>query len=281
MSSAPDRTKSLDIGDCPQARAALEQLNRAMAQCLSQGSAQPVSLVKLDADAKRLIAEVLGEGEIQAEIDADRHHPDAVVQETQFPGIWHLRFFDANAFLLDEQLAVGDCPRPIRERPFASAPARIDWPRDFSDAAMNAAAVLAELDAHLGFHAWDPGAAQSSATLGAQGEDSARPTGRVAEFPPHRFNLSMTPQTEEDLGLLERCLGRGPARIVNIGYGRCQIEATAVRPIWRVRHFNDAGRLILDALEISPVPSAVLATTEDLLDSQARLGKILTEIHSS
>ncbi|WPL19174.1 hypothetical protein Thiowin_04281 [Thiorhodovibrio winogradskyi] len=269
MSTAPKTQPALDIADCPPAIDVLEQLRVGLARSIAGRRAQPLSIASLSADAHALVIEALGDGEIRAELDATEAHPRALLTETSLTGVWRWRLFDPAGGLLADVLEPGDCPTPMYERPFQAARNRIDWPRDSSEDSMDAVAVLAELDTYLDL--------QPDSDAGIQA-NTRRLDINGAKDLSHSVNLSMLPQNPAAMALIERCLGQGPARMINLGYGRCQIEATSVRPIWRLRHFNSSGRLLLDSIEISPIPSVVLATTQDLTDSHERLGQLLAAI---
>ncbi|WPL14342.1 MULTISPECIES: hydrogenase expression/formation C-terminal domain-containing protein [Thiorhodovibrio] len=261
---------ALDITDCPAAIEVLEQLRTGVAHSIAGRRAEPISIATLDAPTHALVIEALGEGEIRAEFDACDQHPKAILSETGITGVWRWQLIDPAGESIADALEPGDCPLLMRERPFQTARGRINWPRDYSEDTMDAVAVLAELETHLDLHPEIDAAARAKAS----GLDIDSTVNGAA----HRINLSMLPQNPAAMDLINRCLGSGPARMVNSGYGRCQIEATAVRPIWRLRHFNNTGKLLLDSVEICPVPTAVLATKEDLSDSHDRLDKLLTTI---
>ncbi len=92
---------------------------------------------------------------------------------------------------------------------------------------------------------------------------------------PHVVNLTLLPQTPQDLAYLEASLGQGPVTVLSRGYGNCRVRATALRNLWWVQHFNSDDRMILNTLEVVDVPAAVLAAPEDLADSAQRLAEIL------
>ena len=62
------------------------------------------------------------------------------------------------------------------------------------------------------------------------------------------------------------------------GYGTCRVDATGLLNCWRVRHFNSEDRLILDSIEVTDAPVAVLAAQEDLEDNALRLAQILVAL---
>jgi len=88
-------------------------------------------------------------------------------------------------------------------------------------------------------------------------------------------NLTLLPQTEADLAWLGARLGRGPVSVLSRGYGNCRVTATALAGVWWVQYFNTDDKLILNTLEVTDVPAAVLAAQEDIDDSAVRLGEIL------
>lgn len=272
MTRNPQTPLNLDIADCPQAIEVLERVRTGLEQGIAGQSTEPLSLQSLSDDARALVLEALGEGEIRAELDAHNGHPQAILYETQLTGVWRWQLLDHAAQVLEDSLEAGDCPQLMRQRPFHAARACIGRPQDFADNLMDGVAVLAELEAHLEQH--------FDAEPEGQRETTVRNTSATSPAAPYRLNLSMMPQSPAALELIDQRLGRGPARMTNSGYGSCQIEATSVRCIWRLKHFDDSGRLLLDSLEICLVPTAVLATAEDLADSHARLGELLATIDS-
>jgi hydrogenase-1 operon protein HyaF len=270
MTCNPQSPLSIDLTDCPPAIQVLAQLRNGLARSISGQRAEPIFLHLLNADTQALVLEALGDGEIRAELDAHDPYPQVILSETGVTGVWHWRLFDAAGQLVEDALEAGDCPQLMHERPFQTARTRIHWPRAYSDDMMDAVALLAELEAHLDLHPEN----QSASPASTPGPDINSPDSSV----PHRVNLSMLPQNPAAMALIDHHLGRGPARLINQEYGRCEINATAVRPIWRLRHFNNAGQLLLDSVEICPVPTAVLATMEDLTDSHTRISELLAAV---
>ena len=102
---------------------------------------------------------------------------------------------------------------------------------------------------------------------------------KVAEYrpghPPHVINLTLLPQTEEDIAFLIERLGEGPLTILSRGYGNCRITSTAVDHVWWVQYFNSQDRNILNTLEIGDVPTVAAAAPEDIGDSAQRLDEIM------
>ncbi|MFO1220668.1 MAG: hydrogenase expression/formation protein [Burkholderiaceae bacterium] len=211
----------------------------------------PIDLRELPAADRALVNQVLGEGEVAAQLAA----PQAMqAQESVFAGIWRVLAFDG-AVPLADTLEVGPFPQGIalaaRERAQAMPP----LPAPLPAGAMNAPAVLEELRSRAA--AWQPGT------------------------PAHVVNLSLLPVTPGDSELFEAVLGRGAAVILSRGYGNCRISSTGVRHVWRVTYFNSQDMIILDTLEVGDVPEVACAAREDLQDSAERLADVLQWVQST
>ncbi|MCU7925203.1 MAG: hydrogenase expression/formation protein [Candidatus Thiodiazotropha sp. (ex Dulcina madagascariensis)] len=89
------------------------------------------------------------------------------------------------------------------------------------------------------------------------------------------INLTLLPQTEQDLAFLIEHLGEGPLTILSRGYGNCRITSTAVDNVWWVQYFNSQDKNILNTLEIGGVPAVAAAASEDIQDSAQRLDEIM------
>ncbi|MDD5755524.1 MAG: hydrogenase expression/formation protein, partial [Methylococcales bacterium] len=102
---------------------------------------------------------------------------------------------------------------------------------------------------------------------------------QIADYSPdtltHVINLSLLPQTPEDLQFLYETLGKGTVSILSRSYGTNRITSTLTDKVWWVQYFNSDDTLILNTLEVSDVPSVACAAMEDLADSAERLGEIL------
>jgi hydrogenase-1 operon protein HyaF len=106
-------------------------------------------------------------------------------------------------------------------------------------------------------------------------EINAHIPGTPSRAEPHVINLSLLPHTEGDLAFLEEALGPGDLIILSRGYGNCRIRSTGTRHCWWVRYFNSQDTLILNSIEISPLPTVAQAAPEDLADSAERLAEIM------
>jgi hydrogenase-1 operon protein HyaF len=210
---------------------------------------QVMDLQTLDAANLRLIEDSLGEGEVSIK----RTGPESAgAQETRLAGVWRVRVTGADGVLRRDVLEVCDIPGLVRYQAFVAARDWVELPQALPDGIMNAPGIIAELNDRV------------AARLGKAAPPSA-----------HVINLTLLPQTEQDVSLLNALLGTGPVSILSRGYGNCRITATKLRDVWWVQYFNSDDRLILNTLEVTDVPAAALAAQEDIDDSALRLHEIL------
>lgn len=197
------------------------------------------ALAGMSADALLRLGEALGEGEVAITVSG---RGVTRIRETALPGLWRVREEG------HDYLEIADVPALVRAAVLhGTRPALVVG--EPPTGAMNARAVLFELSHRQA--TWKPGDAT------------------------HVTSLTLLPMNEIDLAHLEAALGRGPLVAESRGYGRCVVELSAHRHLWRVRHFNASDALVLDTVEIGDVPVALLAAAEDLEDSAARLAETL------
>lgn len=248
--------------DCPRPQAALALLDalRVLLTGYRIGALpQVLDLAHLDPAERQCVIETLGSGEVRAQVGGAE---PASISETRLAGVWRVRQQDRTGALLRDVLEVADVPGLIRFGAFDGARERLVLPEVWPEALpetrpgvasaalpagiMNAPGVLTELDAHL----------------------AARADGETAV---HIVNLGLLPLSPADLVYLREQLGAGRVWLAAGGYGRCEMRATALRPVWWVQHFNPEGQLLLDSLEVTDCPVAALAAQEDIDDSAERL----------
>jgi hydrogenase-1 operon protein HyaF len=212
---------------------------------------EPIELGHLSDADRSLVNQVLGEGEVAAQVTGN----DGIqAQESVFAGVWRVVYRDDGVVVRDT-LEVGAFPRAVAAaaracaHPIAPLPAV--WPAD----TMNAPAVLEELRERA--VAWREG-------------DAA-----------HVVNLSLLPLTPGDSELFERQLGHGRVLVLSRGYGNCRIVNTRAAGIWRVTYFNSQDMIILDTLEVGSVPEVACAARQDLEDSAERLHEVLQWVEAS
>jgi hydrogenase-1 operon protein HyaF len=200
-----------------------------------------LDLAELAAPDLELVEQTLGEGEVSVRLAGTL---GLRARETRLAGVWRVRGARGR-----DRIEVADIPRMVRAAAFAGAATHLDLSSPPPSGVMTARSVLAEIDALV--------------VGGIQGDG------------PHIVNLTLLPQSPEDLDYLDERLGTGPVTILSRGYGNCRIDATALTNCWWVRHFNVEERLILNTLEVVDVPAAALAAQEDIEDSAGRLREIL------
>ena len=243
-----------EIDDVARAQPALETLEAirlALAGWQPDGSTA-IMLDRLDAEARRLVGETLGEGEVSVLVETPAGRIE--IQEATLAGLWRVRGAarPGPAAGTRERVEIAAFPRGALLRAFPC-----EWPVDLHQAAarpgiVNAPALITEI-----VH---------------------RSRERRPGDPPHVVNLSLLPLTPEDVAALEAALGQGGVTILSRGYGNCRIEATATAGVWRVRYFNSADALILDTIEVVEVPAVACAAPEDIADSAMRLADILESV---
>lgn len=241
----PQISLDLNAANLAQAKTVLRELEHGLASY--PANSQTIDLITLDQTNCRFVDELLGEGEVSM-ICGDE--PQLRIQESVLAGVWRLQRLDDEKQIVSDALEVGIIPRQVVEIAFADASSQIttDW-TTLPDGVMNAPPLLAELNAKIAEY---------------QTGDEA-----------HIINLSLLPQTEQDLAFLEQKLGKGRVTILSRGYGNCRITSTGTRHVWWVQYFNSQDTLILNTLEVSEVPNVACASPEDIADSHQRLQEIL------
>ncbi|MFI3156766.1 MAG: hydrogenase expression/formation protein [Methylococcaceae bacterium] len=241
----PQISVDLNAPALTQAKNVLQQLQQNLAAFPSVSA--PIELTQLDVGNRRFIDELLGEGEVSV-ICSDEQ--SIRIQESVLAGVWRLQKLNAYRQIVNDALEVGIIPQQLPQSAFNGMAAQIDtgW-TELPSGVMNAPPLLAELNA------------------------------KIAEYRPgseaHSINLTLLPQTEQDLAFLAQRLGGGSVTILSRGYGNCRITATGTKYVWWVQYFNSEDTLILNTLEVSDVPSVACASAEDITDSCERLQEIL------
>ena len=216
---------------------------------------QVIDLLALDAANLRLVEDSLGEGEVS--IRCDLSQPvlqQTTAQETRLAGVWRVRVIDADGQVIRDVLEIADVPGFVRYTAFSGARSAAELPNLPPEGVMNAPGVLAELNEYVAMRLSN------------------------SEAPAHIINLTLLPQSEQDLAFLDAQLGAGNLSILSRGYGNCRITSTGLQDVWWVQFFNSDDKLILNTLEITDVPEAALAAQEDIDDSAARLREILNAL---
>ncbi len=238
----------IDIGTDTEDRRALAVTERIAGRLLRlfesyhQGQSAVCDVGDLDAEERAGLRDWLGVGDVALRLDGEPH---CRIQESCLAGLWWVGGAEAK-MPFDGYIEVGTYPEVIRRRAHANSdtptmPARADVPADL----MNAPHVWSEI-------------------LAAVGAFAATGTS-------HAINLDLLPLTAGDHAWLDQRLGEGAISAQSGGYGFCRVANTHIRHVWRVRHYNASGHLILNSLEVTDCPSAICATPEDIADSKARI----------
>lgn len=203
-----------------------------------------VDITALDAANRAFVDQVLGEGEVSA-VAGSTHQ----AQESVLAGVWRVRVTDDSGKAIADLVEVGAFPTTLCDVAFRNAQSAIDIPDSFGPNVFNTPALLPEINEHV-----------AKVSAGAEA---------------HVINLSLLPHTPEDLTALSELLGSGGVTILSRGYGNCRVTSTNTNHAWWVRYYNSQDTLILNSIEITPLPEVVCAAREDLSDSAERLKEIL------
>jgi hydrogenase-1 operon protein HyaF len=242
--SMPEVAES--IGSLAQANEVLRQLQQLLEIYEVGGPIGRINLAGLDAANRDLIDQLLGEGEVSIVSDAAQ---GIRIQEAVLAGVWRVQYLGDDGRIEKDTLEVADIPAVIREATFAGDNIQQQIvTQDYPPGVNNAIPLLSELN------------------------DSMAVSDRGGEA--HVINLTLLPQSEEDLAFLTQTLGQGPVTILSRGYGNCRVTSTATRNVWWVQYFNSQDVIILNTLEVTPVPLVVCASAEDIADSAQRLQEI-------
>jgi hydrogenase-1 operon protein HyaF len=244
--SAPDAPEPDEVLGLTQGMAVLEQL---LVQLRDYDEAlnHPIALQGLDEANRRLVDQVLGEGDVSVVVEGECK---TLIQESVLAGVWRVQCVDEFGAVLSDEIEVAAIPGVVREQGFNGSKSAIAFDNKILPAGvMNAPPLLSEINDQI------PRIKQSGGS--------------------HAINLSLLPQTEEDLAFLQERLGAGRVVILSRGYGNCRITSTNTENVWWVQYFNSQDSMILNTLEISAVPEVACAAAEDIADSAQRLNEIL------
>lgn len=239
------------LAGAPAAVAVLQAALDALIRAARGEPAAPIALTGLDATALALVNQVLGEGEVSAQVVAEGGAPGAArvrVQESVFAGVWRvLQVLDDGRVL--DAIEVGAVPAVLLEAAHDDGQGERPGPQTAPDGVFNAQPVLVELADQR--QQWQPGR------------------------PAHVVNLSLLPMTPLDIGFLDHVLGTGRVLVLSRGYGNCRITNTRVPNTWRIVYYNSQDQVILNTVEVCRVPEVACAAPEDLADSAERLTEVL------
>lgn len=245
MPRLPEPGPDTDANDVIGARDVLDAFLGHMRRWLDEGGELPaLDLVGLPAGVLRVLNETLGEGEVSAVVEAGH---EIRVQETVFSGVWRQQHIDRTRLLHDFLLAAPIPPVVAALAAERAAPLLRSLP--LPPGAMNVPALVNELQEAM---------------------DRSGP-----ETPAHVINLTLLPLSREDADHLDTLLDGGSVVVLSRGFGNCRISSTAARNVWRVQYFNNMQTLILNTIEVVPMPEVALAAREDLLETHGRLADLV------
>lgn len=200
----------------------------------------------LDDQNQALVNQVLGEGEVSALGGGGAIQ----AQESVLAGVWRVRTGNEQGEVINDIVEIADFPTTVLDHTFsnmAAAPKPV--PEVLPPGVLNSTPLVVELDDAL---------------------KEYRP-GDLA----HVINLTLLPQTDEDIAFMGSQLGYGNTTILSRGYGNCRISSTGTNNIWWVQFFNSQDVIILNTIEVTTIPGVACAAQEDLEDSAYRLGEII------
>lgn len=247
--SMPDVTES--IATLSEANEILLQIQQLLDSYQPGDSMSVINLPVLDADNNDLIDQVLGEGEVSIIFHAEKQ---IRIQESVLAGVWRVQYLGAKGDIVKDSVEVGDIPAVVREMTFTGRHInKVIEKQECQEGVSNAIPLLSELNDSI---------AVSDAAAG-----------------PYIINLTLLPQSDADLEYLAKVLGKGGVTILSRGYGNCRVMSTETYNVWWVQYFNSQDAIILNTLEVTPVPVVVCASQEDIADSAQRLQEI-REVYS-
>lgn len=241
-------------GHTPAREVLASVLDAVAARCRGEAPA-PIVLTHLPAEELALVNQVLGEGEVSAQVLARAETrnvgSDAVrvrVQESVFAGVWRVVAIDDDGALHDH-IEVGAIPTVLLQAAREDAAMPRVAPQPLPRELVNVPSLLVELA-------------------------DCRQRRRPGE-PAHVINLTLLPLSSDDIAHIDHQLGTGRVVILSRGYGNCRITNTLAADTWRVVYYNSQDKVILNTIEVSSVPEVACAAGEDLADTHERLHGVL------
>jgi len=244
---APRLPEPEDLGSHGAAMAVLDAVLAALQAAIQGQRPAPVVVSGLDAAERAVINQILGEGEVSAQVQ-DGTGLGVQVQEAVFAGVWRVIERQADGSMQD-RIEVGAIPEVLKTQAREDGASGHQPDARLPEGVMNAPTLLQEL--HDQRQQWRVGQAA------------------------HLVNLSLLPLSPADMACLEAQLGTGRVVILSRGYGNCRISSTRVPNTWRVVYYNSQDAMILNSIEIVDMPEVACAAQEDLADSEQRLREVL------
>jgi hydrogenase-1 operon protein HyaF len=265
-----------------QRQAVLDVLQRvllALEQRRAGGEPGPIGLSALDAEGCGVLADLLGEGEVEARVEARADGEGGLqARESAFAGVWRVwRTLPDGDGAGPGMVDVGAVPRGLLEAARLDAPAlpaRADAGRAAPTpastsarvavpAAGGASSLLEQL--HERSRAWRPGAAAHVVNLTSLAWDTRARAELDARLGCGRVRVEVRRQAS----------GRGDGGIAG------SVANTRLPRTWRVSYLRADGGVALDTLEVTGMPEVACAGAADFDDSAERLREVLEWMRAS
>ena len=238
------------LSSYPDAAKVLAELQGKLSEVVNQSAqACSIEMTHLSAEDATFINRFLGEGEVSVKVRAEGQL--IAIQESVLTGVWRVTR-DLAEGGRKESIEVGYLPSALIQETFRTAQSAVALPEVLPAGIINSPAVIHELNAR-----------SASYVMGQEA---------------HTLNLSLLPQSPEDLTLLTEVLGVGETIALSRGYGACRVTATQLNHVWWVQYFNSDDRMILNSLEVVDFPIVIQASLEDIQDSVERLVEMLESV---
>lgn len=227
----------------------LSAVQAALTAALRGEPVSPISMRGLGLADLAVVNQVLGEGEVSAQV---LPRPGAMaqvqIQEAVFAGVWRV-VYHREGGAVEDTIEVGAIPAVLRQAAREDAATGPGDLPPLPPGLVNVPSLLEELADHR--QHWR--------------------VGQRAEV----MNLSLLPLSPADIGALDSQLGTGRVLILSRGYGNCRITNTCRTHTWRVVYYNSQDKAILNSVEVTDLPEVACAAPEDLGDSLERLTEVL------
>lgn len=244
---APLLPEPEEIAHLAAARQVMSELQEALNNYEESKPCYVIPLNHLPAADLKLIAQILGDGEVKILCEGERR---IHIQESVMAGIWQVKELTTDDQVTNASLYVGGIPELVQETITAGTRPALEQ-IEYPDNLMNAPSILTEI-----------GSYQRECVAGGQ---------------VHVINLTLLPISQSDQDFLIEKLGSYPVTILSKGYGNCRISSANLRNVWWVRYYNSMDLMILNTIEIVDVPQVAKAAAEDIEDSAKRLRDILQD----
>ena len=230
----------------PSVRAIVEQSLRGLRQAAVDHASRQIDLMHLSATDRASLDAFLGGGQMAATISADLSWR---LHRTDLPGLWRVMAEDDSAgaagACVADYLEIADIPDVVRDALAALQGDMPPFPQDLPDGVLNAPALIEEIRHRAATH--DP--ANRNVVV----------------------NLMLVPLSADDRHVIDALLGTVPLGLACGAYGTCRLTATRVRGVWRLRHYDITGAVIVDTIEIGDVPQIARVMYDDIDRAADRL----------